>query len=460
MNQISNLAARDAEDVLHPMALLGKLKSEPPMMIQRGEGIRVFDDGGNSYIDGLSGLWCTSLGYSNDEIAEAAYEQLRQLPYAHLFLDKSHGMAALLAEKLKAMVPGGFSKVFFGLSGSDANDTQIKLARYYFAATGRPEKTKVLSRARGYHGSTFMTAATTGLAPFHTGFGLPTEGFLKTGCPHPYRHAHPGESDDAFIDRLVTELEDLILAQGPETIAIFFAEPVMAAGGVIVPPVGYFSKIQEVLRKYDILFAADEVVTGFGRTGNPFGMQTVGAKPDTVTLAKSLTGAFLPLSAVMVPEFMFEAMAAKTSEWGVFGHGFTYSGHPVSCAVGLKVLEIYEREDVFAKAAKIGERMQAHLRAFADHPLVGEARGVGMIGAAELVADKATGRAFAPTDGVGKYCLARARENGLICRAIGDSMALCPPLVTTEAEIDEIFAIYQKSLDQTLDWVTRERVGA
>lgn len=460
MNTFSNLAARDAEDVLHPLAPLGQLKDQPPMMIQRGEGIRVFDDRGNGYIDGLSGLWCTSLGYSNEEVAQTAYDQLRQLPYAHLFLDKSNDMAALLADKLKALVPGEFSKVFFGLSGSDANDTQIKLARYYFAAIGQPEKVKVLSRDRGYHGSTFMTASTTGLKPFHNGFGLPVEGFLKTGCPHHYRHAHPGESESAFTDRLADEMEELIQSEGPETIAIFFAEPVMAAGGVVVPPEGYFSKIQPILRKYDILFAADEVVTGFGRTGQPFGFQTVQAEPDTVTMAKSLTGAFLPLSAVMIPDFMFEAMAAKTPEWGIFGHGFTYSGHPVSCAVALKVLEIYERDDIFTKASQTGERMQAHLRALAEHPLVGEARGVGMIGAVELVADKNTGRAFSVADGVGKHCLARAKENGLICRAIGDSMALCPPLISTEVEIDEIFALFRQSLDQTLDWVTRERIGS
>lgn len=459
MNNFSNLAARDAEDVLHPLAPLGMLREQPPMMIQRGEGIRVFDDSGNGYIDGLSGLWCTSLGYSSEEIAQAAYDQLRQLPYAHLFLDKSNDMAALLADKLKGLVPGGFGKVFFGLSGSDANDTQIKLARYYFAATGRPEKVKVLSRDRGYHGSTFMTASTTGLKPFHNGFGFTFDGFLKTGCPHHYRNAHPGESESAFTDRLAEELEARILSEGPDTIAIFFAEPVMAAGGVIVPPEDYFAKIQPILRKYDILFAADEVVTGFGRTGSPFGFQTMKAEPDTVTLAKSLTGAFLPLSAVMLPEFMFEAMAAKTPEWGIFGHGFTYSGHPVSCAVGLKVLEIYERDDIFGKAERTGKQMQAHLHALVDHPLVGEVRGVGMIGAAELVADKESTRAFSVADGVGKYCLARAKENGLICRAIGDSMALCPPLISTEAEIDEIFALYTKSLDQTLDWVTRERIG-
>ena len=460
MNPMSNLAARDVEDVLHPQAMLADMRETSVMMIQRGEGIRIFDETGRGYIDAFSGLWCTSLGYSNDEVADAAYDQMRQLPYGHLFRDRGNDMAALLADRLKQMVPGGFSKVFFGMSGSDANDTQIKLARYYHAARGKPSKTRVISRDGGYHGTTFMTAAATGLAPFHVGFGMPMDQFLKIGRPHAWRNARPGESDDAFTDRLAAELEELILREGADTIGLFIAEPVMGAGGVIVPPEGYFPKMEAVLRRHDILFAADEVVTGFGRTGNPFGVETVGASPDSMTLAKALTGAFLPLSAVLISEEMFDAMAAKTREWGLFGHGYTYSGHPVSCAVALKVLEIYERDAIFARAAKTGDRMQAHLATLADHPLVGEARGVGMLAAVELVADKATGRPFSGKDGVGAHCLARAKANGLIVRAIGDVIALCPPLICTDDDIDEIFALYAKSIDETLDWVTREGVGA
>lgn len=460
MKRSSNLAARDVEDVLHPQAMLGDMHQTDIMMVQRGEGIRIYDETGKGYIDAFSGLWCTSLGYSNEEVAEAAYRQMRQLPYGHLFRDRGNDMAALLADRLKQMVPGGFSKVFFGQSGSDANDTQIKIARYYHAARGKPSKTRVISRDGGYHGTTFMSAAATGLAPFHVGFSMPMDQFLKTGKPHAYRNARPGETDEGFADRLAAELDELIQREGADTIALFIAEPVMGAGGVIVPPEGYFPKVQEVLRRHDILFAADEVVTGFGRTGNPFGVQTVAANPDSMTLAKALTGAFLPLSAVMISEEMFGAMAAKTREWGLFGHGYTYSGHPVSCAVALKVLEIYERDGVFARSAATGVRMQAHLRALADHPLVGEARGVGMLAAVELVADKTTRRAFTPKDGVGAYCLARAKANGLIVRAIGDVVALCPPLICSDEEIDEIFALYAKSIDETLDWVTRESVGS
>lgn len=454
--QLDTLAARDLASVFHPMTQIARLEEQGPMMIARGRGIYVWDDAGNQYIDGLSGLWCTSLGYGNEEIAQAAYDQIVKLSYGHLFLDKSHETAALLAERLKDLVPGGFSKVFFGLSGSDANDTQIKLMRYFNNAMGRPAKKKIISREKAYHGVTFAAASATGLDPFHKGFDLPSAGFLHVGCPHYYRCKEPGESEAEFATRLASELEALIQKEGPETIAAFIAEPIMGAGGVIVPPESYFQKIQAVLRKYDILFIDDEVVTGFGRTGHPFAAQTFDFTPDSMTLAKSLTSAYLPLSAVMVPEVVYQVIADVSPEWGIFGHGFTYTGHPVSVAVGLKVLEIYQRDRIFESAAKRGEQFQAHLHALEEHPLVGEVRGRGMLGACELVADRDTGRAFPAAAGVGQYGLERMKQNGLICRAIGDSLALCPPLTTTESELDEIFARYRKGIDETLDWVTRE----
>ncbi|MGE0486520.1 MAG: aminotransferase [Gammaproteobacteria bacterium] len=456
MSSFSPMAERDMASVFHPMTQISTLNEQGPMMIVRGEGIHVWDDAGKQYIDGLAGLWCTSLGYANEEIAEVAYQQIKTLSYGHLFLDKSHTTAMQLAEKLKQMVPGGFSKVFFGLSGSDANDTQIKLVRYYNNAIGRPRKKKIIARLKGYHGIAGGAASATGLAPFHQGFDLPVAGFLHTDCPHHYRFAEAGESEEAFASRLADNLEQLIVSEDPDTVAAFIAEPLMAAGGVLVPPATYFEKVQAVLRKYDVLFIADEVVTGFGRTGNAFGVQTFDLAPATMTLAKSLTSAYMPLSAVMIPEFMYQAIAEISKEWGIFGHGFTYTGHPVSTAVGLKVLEIYERDDVFAKAARLGEQFQAHIARFADHPLVGEMRGRGLIGACELVANKTTGQAFEPTSAVGKYALARMKANGLICRAIGDSLALCPPLVTSQDELGEIFTRYGRALDETLEWVRRE----
>lgn len=456
MNQMSKLAQRDLASVFHPMTQIATLNEQGPMMIVRGEGIYIWDEHGKQYIDGLAGLWCTSLGYANEEIAQTAYDQIKKLSYAHLFLDKSSDVAMQLAEKLKVMVPGDFSKVFFGLSGSDANDTQIKLVRYYHNAIGQPLKKKIIGRTKGYHGITSSAASASGLAPFHQGFDLPFAGFLHTDTPHYYRFKEAGESEDAFTTRLADNLERLILAEGPETVAAFIAEPIMGAGGVLVPPDSYFPKIQRVLKKYAVLFIDDEVITGFGRTGQAFGSQTFDLKPDTMTLAKSLTSAYLPLSAVMIPEFMYRAIAEISKEWGIFGHGFTYTGHPVSAAVALKVLEIYERDRVFEHAAKLGEQFQAQLRAFESHPLVGEVRGKGMIGACELVADKHSGQAFDAKAAVGKYCLARMKDHGLICRAIGDSLALCPPLISSADEIGEIFVRYRRALDETLEWVRRE----
>ena len=456
MNDMSTMMKRDLDAVFHPMTQISTLNDTGPMMVVRGEGVYLYDENGNQYIDGLAGLWCTSLGYANEEIAQTAYEQIKTLSYQHLFLDKSHTGAMELAEKLKALIPGNFSKVFFGLSGSDANDTQIKLVRYYNNALGRTKKKKIISRQKAYHGITAAAANVAGLPAMHQGFDLPIEGFLHTDCPHYYRFAEAGESEDEFTTRIVGNLEALILEEGPDTIAAFIAEPIMGAGGVLVPPDSYFPKVQAVLKKYEILFIDDEVITGFGRTGNPFGADTFDLKPDTMTLAKSLTSAYQPLSAVMIPEFMYQAIAEISKEWGVLGHGFTYSGHPVSTAVGLKVLEIYERDNVFASAARKGEQFQAALHQFADHPLVGETRGKGMIGACELVANRNTGEAFDVTAGVGKYFLARAREHGLIVRAIGDAIALCPPLTSSEDEIGEIFTRYGKAMDETLEWVQKE----
>lgn len=456
MNKPTSLSERDLAAVFHPMTQISTLNRTGAMMIVRAEGIYLYDDQGNQYIDGLAGLWCTSLGYANEEIAQVAYEQMKNLSYAHLFLDKSHDTAMMLAEKLKEMVPGDFSKVFFGLSGSDANDTQIKLMRYYHNAIGKTEKKKVISRNKAYHGITNGAANLAGLQPMHTGFDLPVQGFLHTDCPHYYRFAEPGETEDEFTTRLAGNLEQMILDEGPDTIGAFIAEPIMGAGGVLVPPDSYFPKIQQVLKKYDVLFIDDEVVTGFGRTGNPFGVQTFGLEPSTMTLAKSLTSAYMPLSAVMIPEFIYQAIAEISKEWGIFGHGFTYTGHPVSMAVGLKVLEIYERDKLFEHAAALAPQFQERLQRFRDHPLVGEVRGVGLIGAVELVADKQSKAAFDPPGRVGAEVLKHCHANGLICRAIGDVMAFCPPLIITSAQVDELFDKFERAMASALEWANGE----
>lgn len=450
-------AARDVDSLLHPYTNLSLVHDQGPDIMERAEGIHIWDDQGNKFIEGLAGLWCTSLGYGNEELAETAYKQMKKLSYSHLFAGKSHEPGIVLAEKIKAMVPMEASKVFFGCSGSDANDTQIKLMWYYNNAIGRPQKKKIISRIKAYHGISLAATSLTGLPAMHAHFDAPlNDRFLHTDVPYYYRFAEPGESEEQFSTRLAENLEKMIVAEDPDTVAAFIAEPVMGAGGVLVPPAGYFEKIQAVLNKYDIMFIVDEVITGLGRTGNPFGCQTFNIKPDTMSLAKALTSAYQPLSAVVIPEKIYTAIVAASDEVGNFAHGYTFSGHPVAAAVGVKALEIYEREKIFEKVAALSPRFQQALQTFADHPLVGDSRGVGMIGACELVANKSTKASFDPAAKVGAYCLQRCQANGLIIRALGDTMAFCPPLIISDDEVGEIFDIFGRSLNETLDWVTRE----
>jgi 4-aminobutyrate--pyruvate transaminase len=451
-----DVRTRDLAALLHPATNLALHEERGPLMIERGEGIHVYDNTGKEYIEGLAGLWCTALGYGVEELAEIAAEQMRKLSFAHLFGSKTHEPAIKLAERLRQMVPIDNARVFFANSGSEANDSQVKFVWYYNNAIGRPEKKKIISRRRGYHGVTVASASLTGLPANQRDFDLPIANILFTDCPHHYRDAEPGESEEEFASRLAANLEKLIVDEGPDTVAAFIAEPVMGAGGIVVPPRTYFEKIQVVLKKYDILFIDDEVICGFGRTGNAFGAQTFDMRPDTMSLAKALSSAYLPISAVMVPDFMYQPMVESSRKIGIFGHGYTYSGHPVSAAVAVRTLELYEERQVFAHAAKVGEHFQARLAALGDHALVGESRGVGLIGGCEMVADKNTGRAFAEPGKVGAYCMNRCHEHGLIVRNVGDTVALCPPLVITESEISELFDRLERAIDDTLAWVDRE----
>jgi 4-aminobutyrate--pyruvate transaminase len=448
-----SIEAKDLEHLLHPATNLKQHHEKGPVVHQRAEGAYLWDNKGNKYIEGMAGLWCTALGYGEEELIEAAAKQMRELSYSQLFGGKTNEPSVLLAEKLKAMMPFDAGRVFYGLSGSDANDTQIKLMWYYFNAIGKPDKKKIISRTRGYHGVTVASGSLTGLPPFHKHFDLPIPGILHTDCPHYYRGAQDGESEAEFVARIVGNLELLILDEGPETIAAFIAEPVMGAGGVVVPPEGYFEAVQKVLAKHDIFFIDDEVICGFGRTGKPFGADTFGITPTTMSMAKALSSAYLPLSAVVIPEFMYEPFIEQSGAVGNFGHGFTYSGHPVCTAVALRNLELMEERQIFAHAAAMGELFQARLRGFADHPLVGEARGVGLLGAIELVADKSSRQAFDPKQAVGAYCMGRCEANGLLVRALGDSMAFCPPLIIDESQVDEIFDKFTTSLNETEAWL-------
>jgi len=460
MSPLSNLATRDVETLVHPYVNLAKFRETGPLIIERAKGVHVYDSDGKSYIEAMAGLWCTSLGYGNEELVEAAASQMRKLSFAHLFTGKSHDPAIELAEKLKELAPVPISKVFFCGSGSEANDTQIKLVWYLNNALGRPQKKKIVSRVKAYHGVTIAAASLTGLPANHRDFDLPLPGFLHTACPHHYRFAEAGENEEQFATRLAEELDALIVKEGPDTVAAFIAEPVMGAGGVIVPPRTYFEKVMEVCTRHNVFMISDEVICGFGRLGTAFGCEKLNYRPHALSVAKALSSAYLPIAGVMIPEDEYQALLLESRKIGVFGHGFTYGGHPVSAAVALKALEIYQRDKIFERAASLAPHFQNMLAALGEHPLVGEARGIGMIGGAELVADKRTKRSFDPQHGIAPRAVQFAEAEGVIVRAVmGDVLTLCPPLIITVAEIDDLFARLIRALDRTLDWVTRENIA-
>jgi 4-aminobutyrate--pyruvate transaminase len=461
MPPLSNLAIRDVETLVHPYTNLAAFREAGPLVIERGKGVFVYDTAGTPYIDGMAGLWCTALGWGNEELVAAAATQMQKLAFGHLFGGKSHDGAIELAERLKEIAPVPTSKVFFCNSGSEANDTQVKLVWYMNNALGRPRRKKIVSRIKAYHGVTIAAASLTGLPVNQVDFDVPIANILHAGCPHHYRFAHPEESEHAFSARLARELDELIVREGPETVAAFIVEPVMGAGGVIVPPAGYFEAVMKVCEKYEIYVICDEVICGFGRLGTMFGCQALGFRPHSISVAKALTSAYVPMAAVTVPEIMYRAMLDESRKVGAFGHGFTYSGHPVAAAVALKTLEIFARDRLVEAAAGKAPQFRARLEELGRHPLVGEARGLGLVGAVELVADRRTKRSFDPKAGVGARAVAFAQAEGLLLRFLaGDVLSICPPLIVTPQEIDELFARLARALDRTLDWAKRERLLA
>jgi 4-aminobutyrate---pyruvate transaminase len=445
----TSAVARDIAYQLHPFTNLRKHEAEGPLVITGGRGIYVFDEGGREYIEALAGLWCASLGFGEERLVEAATRQMRKLPYYHQFASKAHDTAIDLAERLIGLLPVRMSKVFFNNSGSEANDTAIKLVWYYNNARGRYRKKKIISRLRGYHGITVASASLTGIASAHRDFDLPLPTVRHTDCPDYYRYGRPGESEEDFATRMAENLEAQILREDPDTVAAFIAEPVMGAGGVILPPRTYFEKVQAVLQKYDMLFIADEVICGFGRTGRMFGTETFGLKPDIMVMAKALSSAYLPISATAISEEIYQALLSESDKLGIFAHGYTYSGHPVCCAVALEVLTIMKERDLLGHVQHVGPRLQAGLRRLADHPLVGDVRGVGLIAGMELVKDKGARTQFDPPGSVGSVFVARAQAHGLIVRNLQDTIALCPPLIITEAEIDEVLRRFEMALTET-----------
>lgn len=457
----NSVAARDIANVLHPYTDLKTHQEVGPVVIARGKGVRVWDDTGKEYIESVAGLWCASLGFDNERLVQAAVTQMRKLPFYHAFTAKSHEPAIDLAEMLIERAPVPMSKVFFANSGSEANDSAIKMIWYMNNALGRPKKKKIIGRIKGYHGITIGSASLTGLPANHRSFDVPLPGFVHTMTPHFYHAGLPGESEDDFATRCADELEKLILAEGPDTVAAMWAEPIMGAGGVIVPPKGYFPKIQAVLRKYDVLLVVDEVICGFWRTGHYWGSQTLDIQPDILTCAKALSASYMPISAVLVNDRVFQALAKESNEIGTFGHGFTYSGHPVPAAVAIETLKIYDETDIGGHIASVGPHLQSELRRlFTDHPLVGEVRGVGLIAAMELVADKATRANFDPKAKVGPRLTKILEENGVIGRAsVNDTLCFSPPLIITREEIDELLTRVGKSLDELTVQLRREQIA-
>ena len=455
-DRLNSARARDIAYHLHPYTNASAHEKEGPIVITRGEGVYVYDDAGNRYIEGLAGLFCASLGFSEERLVEAATRQMRTLPFYHVFGGKSNEPGIELAERLIKLAPVPMSKVFFANSGSEANDTAVKLVWYYHNAIGKPQKKKIISRLRAYHGVTVATASLTGLPNNHRDFDLPINGILHTDCPGYYRFGNAGESEEDFATRCAESLEALILREGSETVGAFIAEPVMVSGGCLLPPRTYFEKIQKVLRKYDILLIADEVICGFGRTGNMFGTETYQLQPDMLTMAKQLSAAYQPISAIMINEKLYRATVLESEKIGTFGHGFTFGGHPVAAAVALETLKIYEDRDILGHVRRVAPLFQERVRRLESHPLVGEARGVGLVAGLELVKDKTSRENFAPLDGVAAHVAQRALAHGVITRGLGDVVNLCPPLIITEGEIDELLTRIEHALDDTWAWVAAD----
>lgn len=433
------LRARDMAYHFHSQTNPRRHEEDGPLMIVSGDGAAVVDAAGKRYIESMSGLWCAALGFENARLADVAAAQMRKLAHYHTFNHRSNDACVDLIEQIAELSPLPGSRVFLAGSGSEANDSMVKLAWYYHLAKGEPQRRKIISRQGAFHGSTVMGAALSGLKHMHESFNMPGLGIVYAARPHFYREAAPGESEEAYAHRLAVELEAQILEEGPETIAAMIAEPIMGAGGVVPPPAGYFPKIAAVLRKYGILLLADEVVCGFGRTGRWFGSQTYDFTPDMMSLAKGLSSGYLPIAAVVVSDEVYQTVADEADRLGVFAHGFTYSGHPVTAAVAAEVLRIYKEMNVPELVSGLGERLHARLnRRLGGHALVGEVRGHGLIAGIELVADRKTRRSFDPGLRVGARVESRSRAHGVIIRNMGDALAVCPPFIIRPHEIDTV----------------------
>lgn len=432
-----------------------------PRIIDSGNGIRITDTKGVTTIDAFSGLYCVNVGYGRTEIADAIHEQAKKLAYYHTYVGHSNEPLIELSGRVLEMAPAGMSKIYYGMSGSDANETNIKIVWHYWNVKGKPEKRKIISRLRGYHGSGIMTGSMTGLPAFHTSFNLPVSDIKHTVAPHFYWEAKPGMTEREFSKYCAEQLERKIIEENPDTIGAFIGEPVLGTGGIVPPPEGYWEEIQAVLSKYDVLLIVDEVVCGFGRTGFNFGSDRYQIAPDIMTIAKGLTSGYLPLSGSIVNEKVWAVLEDGTDKYGPIGHGWTYSGHALGAAAALANLDIVEREDLIENTLVVGDYFQQQMHiAFDGHPLVGEVRGVALLGAVEFVSDRDNKFRFDPALKVGARISAQALENGMIARAMPhqDTLGFAPPMCSTTADIDEIVEIAKRSVDEVTDQLSKEGV--
>lgn len=448
---------KDRDHFLHPWTHFDSFRADGSLVIAKASGASVFDSNGNRYLDGIGGLWCMSVGHGNEEIAEAVADQIKRLAYFSPFVDMTNPPAAELASKLVSLAPGDISRVFYTCSGSTANDTAVRLAHYYFARKGQPERRHIISRMNAYHGSTFLGASLSRKGPRAPEYQYLTDFIHHLSAPYPYRRPD-GMSVDQFCDFLVEEMEQRILEIGPERVAAFFAEPIMGAGGVIVPPPGYHKRTYDLCRKYGILYVSDEVVTAFGRLGHWFASKDVfGIEPDMILCAKGMSSGYVPLAACLFSETIYSVIARPDPE-AYFAHGYTYSGHPVSCVAGLKTIEIMEREDICGHVRKVGSYFEDRVRELADLPLVGDARGLRFMMCTEYVANKKTKELFSDELNIGKRIADACQARGLIIRPFGHENIMSPPLTMTTADVDQMVDTMRDAIGGLADSLIREGV--
>lgn len=457
-NLSNSLAATDIATGLHPFTNARLHEQKGPLIMERGDGVYVYDVNGKQYIECFAGLWSVAVGFNEPRLADAAYRQMQKLPFYHTFNHMSHEPNILLAERLVDISPEQFTRVSFTNSGSEANDTVVKMIWYVNNARGKPEKKKFLARTKGYHGITMASGSLTGLPNNHRDFDLPIIPVIHLTTPHMRTSAFDGETEAEFTDRLLKEIEDTILREGPETVAAFIGEPLMAAGGVLVPPIGYWQGVEALCRKYDIFLVADEVVNGFGRLGTMFGCEYFGFKPDFLVTSKQLTSSYMPLAAILFTEEIYNILADNTAKIGTWGHGYTTTGHPVATAVALENLNIIQERDLIGNSKRVGIVFLEALQRLSSHPIVGDVRGVGLMAAIEMVPNKLQRKGFAQAGKAGAKAFAAGLEKGMVMRVVGDMLIFCPPLIVTEEQALEIVARTKSVLDDVAAHVEREGI--